>query len=286
MKRIHYVNGSFLNQDSAFISIEDLGLLRGYGVFDYIQMYDGKPFYLEAHLLRLQESAEKVGIELPLSLSDLEQIGYQVIEKNGCLEGALRYVVTAGYSVNHMMPTCQSSLMVMYFPCQIPSSDSYKKGMKLITTNLSRAFPNIKTTNYISAILALKQAQACQADDALYLNQDRAILEATTSNFFAFKNGSLITSDGNEIVKGITRNIILKLSANYFSIQFRSLHYDEIEECEEAFLTSSIKEVMPIIQIDNKKVGHEVAGKKTQFLHELFRQYVKSTIEANCFSKV
>lgn len=275
---IHYVNGSFVAEEDASISIGDLGILRGYGVFDYIQIYDGQPFHFDDHLFRLKDSAEKVEIELPVSLPTLRDIGYQIIESNGCSEGALRYVVTGGTSEDHMTPRQKPTLIVMYFPCRLPESHYYEEGMKVITTNLIRSFPNIKTTNYTTAILALKQAKARQADDALYLNHKQEILEATTSNFFAFKNGALITSDGNDIVKGITRNIVLQLASEYFTVHFRSIHYEEIEECEEAFLTSSIKEVMPLVQVNDKKLGEGKVGEKSLFLQQLFKKYVKSKL--------
>lgn len=270
---MYYVDGQYLKEEDAKISVLDLSILRGFGVFDYLRTYQGRLFHLPDHLMRLKYSAEHLGLTLPTSLSEIEKIIHEVQRLNRLEEASLKILLTGGISANQFTPEQKSTLIVLAYPLASFPSEYFSQGIKVITTQLSRSLPFCKTTQYTPAILALKQGMTQNAIEALYLNGSKEILEGTTSNFFGFKQGTLYTCCSDEVLIGITREVVKKLATPHFPIETRALHYTEIPDLDEAFLTSSNKEVMPIAQIDSFKIGNGGVGPKTQFLMEQFRAY-------------
>lgn len=269
---MYYVNGDYVKEEDAKISILDLAILRGFSIFDYLRTYNGRPFHLYEHLLRLQYSAKQLGLTLPKTLAEIEEIVHSVQKQNNLFEASIKILVTGGISQDQFTPSSLSNLIVFAYPLTTYPSSRFNDGIRVITTPLSRSLPASKTTQYTSAIVALQNKEA---QEALYLNAKNEILEATTSNFFAFKNGVLYTCASEEILIGITREVVLKLAAPHFPIEMRALHYNEIADMDEAFITASNKEVMPVVQIDSHKIGNGKVGPKTQLIMQLFRDYTQ-----------
>ncbi len=266
-----YIDGAFFSQEEAKISVLDLSILRGFGVFDYVRTYGGRPFHLEDHLLRLQSSADHLGLPLPKTLPEIEAIVTELLLKNPFPESNIKILLTGGVSHDHFTPV-QSSLIAFNYPFIPFPEHHYIKGIDVITTSLARTFPTTKTLHYAPGISAL---QKNQAHDALYLNPRREILESTTCNFFAIKKGTLITCCSEEILSGITRKIVLQLTNGKIPLEKRSLHYDEIPDIDEAFLTSTSKEVLPIRTIDARPIGNGSPGPLTKHILALFRAYTR-----------
>lgn len=272
-----YSNNAFVLKQEALISVFDMGLLRGHGVFDYAQVYQGHPFHLTDHLLRLKWSCEQVGLCLPKTLDELHEITHAFIEKNNMQNGGIRFVVTGGApSLDLLLPEGESNLLILPHPYTPNPESYYTKGMCVVTTNFLRLLPSVKTTNYIPAIFAIKKAKERGCDDALYLDADNLILEGTTSNVFFFKNNTWITSNSTEIVKGVTRDVLLRLIGKDVAIEYRSISVDEAISCEEAFLCSSVKDVVPLVQIDGQKIGTGLVGPRTEKLRMVYREYIQS----------
>jgi branched-chain amino acid aminotransferase len=269
-----YLNGDYVDEESAKIPVLDLGLIRGYGVFDYLRTYAGRPFHLWDHLLRLKHSAEHIGMRVPLSLEKIEDIVEILLKRNGYSEAGIKIILTGGVSPDQITPVEQGSLFILVHRLNPFPRELYTNGIKATTTSLQRSLPTSKTLQYLPAIVALKQGRSQNAQEALYLNQKGEILEGTTSNFFAFtKKGALVTLASEEIIFGITREIVLNLSKEHFPVELRPVVYEELEELEEAFLTSSNKEVLPLTQIDHLSIGSGSVGERTQRLMHLFTVY-------------
>ena len=272
----HYVNGVFFRDKETYISPFDLSVIRGYGVFDYVQLYKGQPFHLMDHLERLKWSAEQIEISLPKSLDTIANATYALIERNPLIDAGIRFMITGGMCSQDLLTPDSGFNFIMLFHPYTPQPDRYyREGMRAITTNILRSMPGVKTTNYIPAILAMKRARKAGFDDALYVNDRRELLEGTTCNLFFFKNGSLITADSTDIVKGVTRSILLRLAETHFPIEYRSLSLDEILSCQEAFLCSSVKDVVPLVQINDTKIGSGLPGPHSKKLRNLYRSYIK-----------
>jgi branched-chain amino acid aminotransferase len=273
---MYYINGQYVKGEDAKISVLDLGILRGFSVFDYLRTYAGRPFHLQEHLQRLKYSAEHIGLSLPHSLPEIEEIIHTVQKLNQLSEASIKIVLTGGVSADQFTPSPRSTLIVFAYPLTPYPSHCFLDGIKVVTTKLSRSLPTSKTTQYTPAIVALQQGKKQSAQEALYLNAKDQILEATTSNFFAFKNGVLHTCCSEEVLIGITREVLLRLAAPHFEISLQPLHYSEITQIDEAFITASNKEIMPVTTIDFHPIGNGKVGPKTQQLMTLFSSYTQS----------
>ena len=274
---MYYVNGEFVKKEDAKISILDLAVLRGFGVFDFLRTYRGRPFHLWDHLLRLKYSTEQIGLALPKSLNAIEDIVYRLQTLNPLPEASIKLLVTGGVSTDQFSPQMASDLIAFIYPLSLYPSHFFSEGIKVMTTRFNRSLPTSKTTQYTPAIVAMQQGKQVNAQEVLYLNNQNEILEATTSNFFAFKDDTLYTCSSDEVLIGITREVVLKLASPYFPIKHQALQYEEIPEMQEAFITASNKEVMPVVQVDTFKVGNGKVGPRTQKIMELFRDYTEKS---------
>ena len=271
---ICYLNGKYIAFDQACLPLNDLGIVRGYGVFDFLRTYNGMPFKLREHVQRLQNSANLIGLSLPWSTEEIAAIAKNTLERNNLPEANIRIVATGGSSPDFITPSGQPSLMVIVTPVSQYPNEYYEQGIKVITVQTERFFPKSKSLSYISAISALQQAKLNQAVEALYVNQQGQVLEGTTTNFFVFQGSQLITPQEN-ILKGITRDVVLELAKNQFEIVEQPVDYSDLSDCDEAFITSSTKEIMPVVQIDELPISQGKPGEKTQLLMNLFHNYTK-----------
>jgi branched-chain amino acid aminotransferase len=274
---IFYLNGKFLDERKAKISIYDLGLLRGYAVFDFLRTYNQKPFYLDDHLKRLLNSAKLIGLKHNYNLRFLRKITLQTLNKNiqKGLEYNIRIILTGGNSEDFITPS-KPNLIVMITPLKKLDEKLYQKGGKLITKISERILPQAKTIIYTSAVKFMQEAKKKGAVEVLLLDKDKKILECTTSNFFAVIDGKLITPPTGEILPGITRKIVINLAKKLkISVVERDIHFNEIKKFDEAFITASNKEILPIIQIDDFKINSQ-PGPITKTLMSQFKELTKN----------
>ncbi|NGX59458.1 MAG: D-alanine aminotransferase [Chlamydiae bacterium] len=261
-----YINGQYF--DEALISPLDLGFLRGHGVIENFRTHQRQPCFLKKRLERLKKSANAVGIPLPQSFEEIEEIVLSLIENNGFVESIVRIILTKGLTEDGITPLRDSSLMILTTPFVPASPEYYQKGIHAVTVNETRKMPHVKTLNYLHALMLLEEARSEGAQEVLYCSNNE-ILEGTTCNFFAIKGSTLITAPQN-ILPGITREIILQEAKESFTIELRPLHLDEIDAIDEAFSSSSIKEMVPIVAINGQKIGSGTPGPKTDELKKLF----------------
>jgi branched-chain amino acid aminotransferase len=271
---ICYLNGKYVPFDQACLPLNDLGLVRGYGVFDFLRTYNGVPFKLTEHVQRLQNSAKLIGLSLPWSTAEIAEITQNTLTHNHLPEANIRIVVTGGASADFITPLGQPSLMVIVTPVSQYPQEYYEQGIKVITVPIERFIPKAKSLNYISAIGALQQAKQTNAVEALYVNSQGEVLEGTTTNFFVFRGSQLITPKEG-ILNGITRDVILELAKDRFEIVEQSIAFSQLNHCDEAFITSSTKEIMPVVQIDELYISQGKPGENTQSLMHLFHKYTK-----------
>lgn len=270
---IYYVDDQFVEEQQARIPVDDLSVLRGFGVFDFLRTYNGVPFHLNDHLLRLQRSARLIGLQLPYSQAALTEIVKETLARNTHRESNIRIVVTGGVSSDGITPGNSPRLMVMIGEVKKMPQEWYDAGAKVITCPVDRFMPGAKSINYIPAILCQAEARSRQAIEAVYVDRDGYLQEGTTSNFVALRGDILITPPCDRILSGITRQVVLQLARREFAVEERQLHKDEIRLFDEAFLTSSVKEVVPVAAIDSIQVGDGRPGRRTLRIMELFKDY-------------
>ncbi len=264
-----YVNGQWVHPDEATISINDIGLLRAYSVFESLRTYDRRPFHLDEHLNRLYRSAELIELDIPWPREQIADVVRGVIERNPYRHAAIRILVTGGVSEDGMLPSGRPTLNVLITPLPERDMERFARGYKLITTRLQRVAPEAKTTSYVAAVRALKEAARQGAQDALFVNEQGHVLEATRSNFFIFKGDTLVTPREGVLI-GITRNVALELARGRFQIEERPILLEELAEADEAFVTASSREIVPVVQIDDLVIGNGKPGPRTTELEQRF----------------
>ena len=271
---VYYVDGDFISADRAAIPVNDLAILRGFGVFDFLRTYGGRPFHLRDHLQRLKHSAEQISLPCPWSVSALEEIVEQTLQRNSHPESNIRIVVTGGPSEDFITPGQQPRLIVMVSALIVMPAEWYAQGVKIITESLERLMPGAKSIDYIPAILALRRAAAENAVEALYLDGHNNVLEGTTSNLFMFADGKFVTPDRG-VLSGITRKVVLRLVQSRYPLEKRDIALAELLAAEELFLCSSNKEVLPVVKVDDVLISDGKPGPNTVKVMKMFADYTR-----------
>ena len=273
MIRYCYLNGKIMPEDKAGVSVRDMAVLRGYGMFEFLRTYDGRLFHFEDHIKRFRNSARMMGLRVPLSNKEIKSVLGQLVIKNKFKEAALRLVLSGGRTIdgmryNRLVPT----FFILADEFKPLPAAFHKKGAVVITHEHQREMPEAKTISYLVATREHNNGKNKngRALEILYVKDGKA-LECTTSNFFIFKGDVLITPEKN-VLKGVTRKIALKLARPKFKIEERDIKTSELKSATEAFLTATNKEIVPIVKIDGQKIGDGKVGKNTKVLMDLFRE--------------
>jgi len=267
-----YLNGTIAPTDQLTLGITDLGLLRGYGLFDYFLTYNGKPFQWDWYWARFQNSASRMHLRLPIGKDDTYAILLDLIERSGDPDVAFRFVLTGGYSADSISVEHPNLLILTESIHPVPPIQ-YEQGIKIILDDYVREMAEVKSTDYRRVILMAEAIRAAGASDLLY-HRNGEISELSRSNFFLIKGTRLITPD-QHILHGITRRTVLELAQDDFTIEERPVLLSELEEADEAFTTSSTKKVLPITQIGDLTIGDGQVGSASRFLLERFDDLVQ-----------
>ncbi len=271
---IYYVDGKFLPADQAMIPVDDLAVIRGIGVFDLLRTYNGTPCFLKEHVTRLLSSAREVKLDLPWSHQEICRVALETLARNKITaEANIRIVVTGGSSPDFITPAGRPRLLVLITPLPKLPDHWYTRGVKVITLKIKRNNPGAKSINYLPAALALRNAQAEAAVEAVYLDDDDNALEGSTSNLFAFINGVLVTP-GRGILSGITRKVVLDIVAQHYPHAIRDLPRRELIAAQEVFLTGTNKGLVPVVQIDQTIIGTGRPGPLTRHLMALIHNHL------------
>lgn len=275
MLPIYFVNGQFYPQNKAFINVKDLGILRGYGIFDYLRTYQQKPFHLDDHLNRLFNSAKFIDLKIPWSKKQIVDWIFQTLKKNSFPESSIRIVITGGATVDTMTPTGKPTIVILVEPATVYPKEIYDKGVKLKTFPIKRTWAETKSINYIPAIIIHNKAVRLGFYDGIYLDEKNNILEAANANLFFFIKNKLVTPK-DEVLFGITRKVIIDLVKKKYPVTEHYINLKELPKISECFFTVSSKEIVPVVQIDQIKIGNGNVGKKTKRIMEIFHNYTLS----------
>lgn len=274
-----YLNGKIVSANKALVHIDDLGLLRGYGVFDVMKTVNGKIFMFDQHFKRLSDSADYLGVKLPVKKNEIEKIIKKLISKNKIKAGkqaSIRIVLTGGRSKDAMhFDSNTPTFYILVSEFKPLNPNLLKNGIKLATVNRGRDIAETKTTNYIIAVKNINERQKKENFFEILYVSDRIVLEASTSNFFVFIDDKLVVPKDN-ILRGITRSLIIKLAIKEFEVEERELKIDELALASEAFIAATNKDIVPVVQVDNKKIGDGKLGKNTRRLMEIFEEFLRN----------
>jgi branched-chain amino acid aminotransferase len=276
-----WIDGKLFDKEDARISVYDHGLLYGDGVFEGIRVYNGKIFECEAHIRRLFDSAKAIRLKIPLGAGELKAAMEQTVKANGFTECYIRLVVTRGVGSLGIDPNkCATpSIIIITDLVQVHAREMYEKGIAVITSSVIRVHPNalsprIKSLNYLNNILARIEANDAGVSDAIMLNSDGNVSEATVQNVFIVREGVVATPTTNSgILEGVTRRVMIGLCRKLgLECVERSLQKHDLYIADEMFLTGTGGEVMPVTKIDGRVIGSGEVGPITKRLKEAFHQ--------------
>lgn len=291
MEELVYFNGDLVPSSRVNLSPFDFGFLYGCGLFETMRVYNGSIFRLGRHLTRLRRSAEVLGIASKLVLLDLEKSCYEVLRVNELTEARLRLTVSAGEGgIIPDLATCDSITVFIVARKLVPlPSESYERGFNVVLSSwrCSSQSPllRLKSTCYMENVLAKQEAKAAGADEALFLNERGLLTESSTANIFLVSKGMLVTpSVESGVLPGITREAVLEL-AQRLGIEAieREVKPKELVEADEAFLTNSIFEIMPLTWLGEKPIG---SGKPGELSQRLMSAYKEMVVGHNLSSKI
>ncbi len=275
------IDGRVVGPDAAVVSVYDRGFLFGDAVFEVLRTYGGKPFALEAHVARLRGSAARVAMVLPWDDATVRRDVEETVAAAGGGELYVRIVVTRGSGPMSLDPdTARSPLrVVLVQPVTVPPREAYARGIAAVTVRTKRTVDGTeaegaKVTNYLPNLLAMRDAKARGGAEALVLDPAGNVLEGATSNVFAVARGGIVTPpESAGILAGITRRYVVE-AARRSGIQVveEPLPLATLCGADEAFITSSIREVLPVVRIDDHVIGSGAPGPTTRALHRALRE--------------
>lgn len=274
------VNGEIMPVREAAIGVTDLGLLRGYGMFDFMLVKNRQPLFVEDYLDRFWRSAHQLQIKVPLDRDQLLEHLMALVEANKKDDASLRLVLTGGYADDGYSPSENANLVILEHEYPTYHPDKYEKGIKLLLHEYQRQFPTIKTTNYVVGIVMRDQIQKTGADDLLF-HYNGLITETTRANFFIVTQDDTILTAGEGILEGITRKHALMLARNHYTVIERQPSLDELKNAKEAFITSSTKRVMPVVQVDDMRIGNGKPGLVSAHLLDLLKEAEVTYLDNN-----
>lgn len=269
-EEVVFINGSMVPKEDAKVSVFDRGFLYGDGVFETVRIYDGKPFMIDEHVTRLLQGLKTVRFQkLPAGLKVHSE---KVIEANSVKNGVMRIEVTRGE-----MPTNESTVVITARETIPYAEELYNKGFRAIISRIRKdhrsPICNIKSANFLIFILAKDEAADAGVDEAILLNNEGFIAEGSVSNLFILKGDNLFTpSLESGILPGITRQVVIKVSEEMgLKVKELKIRPEELYDADEAFLTNSLMEVMPLVEVDKRPVGNGLPGKVTMKLRKRYQ---------------
>jgi branched-chain amino acid aminotransferase len=276
-----WIDGEWKTKQTAAVSVYDHGLLYGDGVFEGMRIYAGKVFRLDDHLTRLFESAHTLLLEIPYSRAEVETMVKDAVKRSGRQDGYIRLVVTRGVGALGLDPNkCpRATVFCIVDGIQLYPAEMYEKGIPIITASTRRtprssAEARVKSLNYLNNILAKLEAQRAGVLEALMLNTEGLVVECTADNLFILKNGVLKTPSAvHGALEGITRKTVLEVAAELgIPADETAMALFDVYTADEAFMTGSGAELMPIIELDGRSIGTGKPGPLTKRLWDGFKK--------------
>ena len=284
-----FIDGKFVDEKNAKISVFDHGLLYGDGVFEGIRAYNGRVFKLKEHVDRLYYSAKAILLKIPMSRQAIAKAVLDTCRRNKIRDGYIRLVVTRGVGTLGLDPDrCKKgSVIVIAGKIQLYPKELYEKGMPLITVATTRNFANainpaIKSLNYLNNILAKIEAKIGGCAEAIMLNPSGNVAECTGDNVFILSGGKLLTPPLSAgALRGITRGTVIGLAAEMgLEVREPDLTRYDLYNADECFITGTAAEIAPVASIDGRVIGKGRPGPVTKKFIAAYRALTNSEGEA------
>ncbi len=277
-ENIVYLNGKYLPVEQATISVMDRGFLFGDGVYEVIPIFANKLLRPDEHLSRLQNSLNRIGLSNPMSDEEWQKLFSELLDKNAGDDRAIYLQLSRGsYSKRDLSANKDSSPTIFAMVLQVipPDIDILSAGISVITVDDFRWNAcDIKSTSLVANVMLKQQAAEAGVEDAILI-KDECVTEGTASNVFVIKDGVLITPPtSRQLLPGITRDLVIEIAENNaIVVEQREINEAELYRADEIWMTSSMREIAPVIKLNNKAVGAGVAGNVWKRMMDLYQQY-------------
>ncbi len=288
------VNGRVFDQEHAVISVFDHGFLYGEGVYETLRTYNGRPFLFDRHMRRLRASAGMVALDVPIGDAEIDARFRETMRAAGLGESTgreayIRILVTRGIGeLTYDLAACPNpSIVVIVKPNVEPSREAFERGVKVALVPIVRNHPDtvnprIKSNNLLNNALAMQEAFKRGAYEGVMRNYKGQLAECTQSNLFIVKNGVAMTPPLDAgLLPGITREFLFEVGADVgITVRDAELHDDDLLGADEAFLTSTTREAVPIVQVDDRTIGSGSPGPVTRALLDGYRRRAQELTRA------
>jgi len=285
MGLIIYLDGKYVPEEEAVVSVFDHGLLYGDGIFEGIRAYHNRVFKLSEHLERLYESARTITLEIPLSVEEMQEVVLETLRRNNLRDAYIRLVVTRGKGDLGLDPRkCRvATVFCIAASIQLYPEELYQRGLEMVTVPTRRNIPEgcnprVKSLNYLNNIYAKIEANLAGVSEAVMLNQEGYVAEATGDNIFLVKKGKLITPPVHAgLLEGVTRNAVMDLArARGIEVLEKVFTRHDMYIADEFFLTGTAAELIPCVRVDGRPIGDGRPGPVFQSLLHDFRELTKT----------
>jgi branched-chain amino acid aminotransferase len=281
-----YLNGELKRRPEAMVSIFDSGFLLGDGVWEGLRVNGGKVAFLDAHLTRLFEGAKAIDLDIGMTREELKRAVYQTIEANEMQSGVhIRLMVTRGMKTTPFQGTSANrgpATVVVAAEWKAPDPALWTRGLRLFTVHVRRGRPDVQDPMWnshskLNCITACIQAEKAGVDEGLMLDPHGFVATCNSTHFFIVRGDELWTSSGRYCLHGITRGNILRVAQDAgITTREKDFSLTQVYSADEAFCTGTFAGVIPVSEVDGRKIGDGVPGPMTTRLRELYYALVAS----------
>ncbi|AXY76003.1 amino acid aminotransferase [Paraflavitalea soli] len=257
------VNNELLPANQATLAVNDLAIQRGYGIFDFFKTINHTPAFLEDHLDRFYQSASILQLPVAYTREDLKALFRRLMEQNQLPDSGIRITLTGGYAADGYTITTPNLIITQQ---ALPDNKGlHTTGIHLVTYPHQRQLPAAKSIDYLMAVWLQSFVKQQAAQDVLY-HQNNTVSECPRSNFFIVTTDGVIKTPAHGILQGVIRKQVLQLAAGQYAIQEKSITLEDIYRAKEAFITSTTKNILPVVKVDGQIIGDGLPGKTTTAL--------------------
>lgn len=281
-----FFNGSLYPEKTKLISVLDRGLCFGDSIFEVIRCIDGKFLLFSKHLNRMTEAADILKIKFPYSEDELLFAAKKLVQYNNVFDGELYLQLTRGEALRyHNFPDNIKPNFFMVLNNIRKIKDTFRKNGASVCTfpDLRGGLCELKTTNLLANVLGKEEAKKNGDYEALFIREDnygKYITEGPSSSYFGIYKNKLLTPEIVNVLPGTTRNAIIKIARdNNFEVVEKKIYLNEYIKMDEAFLTSTVSKVMPVVKINNNNISDSKPGKMTLFIQRLYEEYISNNLE-------
>jgi len=278
-----FLNGTFVPESQATISVYDHGFLYGDGVFEGIRAYNGHVFKLKEHVDRLFESAKAIALTIPYTKAEVIELILESCRQNNLRNAYIRPIIARGRGDLGLDPRkCKDpTIVIIAREFGALYGDKYERGLKLVTVSTRRnsiqcLSPNIKSLNYLNNILGRIEVNAQGADEGIMLDVNGFVAEATADNIFLVKDRAIVTPPTATSLKGITRQAVVDLARTEgFEVREEMITLFDVYAADEVFITGTAAEIAPCVEVDGRVIGDHHPGPVTKRLMASFHKYAQ-----------